>query len=268
MARCIAISNQKGGVGKTTTAINLAASLAYYGQEVLLIDLDPQANTTSGLGFDKRSLENTIYEVLLGQKALADVIHPTSVDWLEIVPSCIHLIGAEMELINEENREKRLKDALSKFHKVYKYIFLDCPPSLGMLTLNALCAAQTVLIPIQCEFYAMEGLSQLMETVGRVKQSANPSLAVEGVLPTMFDSRIKLANDVIAEVKKAFGDKVYQTNIPRNVRLAEAPGFGKPVLKFDFSSRGSQAYLQLAREFLQRDGIPVPEPAEKKAVPV
>lgn len=263
MAKCIAIANQKGGVGKTTTAINLAASLAHYGQEVLLIDLDPQANATSGLGFDKRNLELTVYEVLMGEKPLAEVIRPTSVDWLEIAPSRVDLIGAEIQLIETDDREKKLKQALSQFNSVYRYIFLDCPPSLGLLTLNALCAAQSVLIPIQCEYYAMEGLAQLMDTIQRVQQTLNPALDIEGIVLTMFDTRIKLANDVVGEVKKTFKEKVYSASIPRNVRLAESPGFGKPVLEFDFSSRGSQAYLQLAREFLQREGVTI-ETADDK----
>jgi chromosome partitioning protein len=269
MAKCIAVTNQKGGVGKTTTAVNLSASLAYYGQEVLLIDLDPQANATSGLGFDKRNLKGSIYDVLIDEKPLSEVILSTSVEWLELVGSHIDLIGAELELAKAEGREQRLRQSLQKFDRVYKYILFDCPPSLSLITINALCAAQSVLIPIQCEYYALEGLSQLIETVFRVKQSMNPAIEIEGVLLTMVDSRIKLANDVIAEVKKVFKDKVYRTMIPRNIRLAESPGFGKPVLKYDFSSKGAQSYLQFAREFLERDGIAIGAAmAEKKSEPV
>lgn len=266
MAKCVAVANQKGGVGKTTTAVNLAASLAYYGQEVLLIDLDPQANATSGLGFDKNKVEGNIYDVILQDRPLSEVILPTTVDWLEIVASHIDLIGAEVELVNMEGREQKLKERLEKLDQVYRYVILDCPPSLGLITLNAFCAADSVLIPIQCEYYAMEGLSQLLETVERVKGSFNPHLEIEGVLLTMYDSRIKLANDVVGEVKKVFKDKVYDNFIPRNVRLAESPGFGKPVLKYDLQSSGSQAYLQFAREFLVRNGTVVEEPKKGELV--
>ncbi len=259
MAKCIAVANQKGGVGKTTTAVNLAASLSHYGQKVLLIDLDPQANATSGLGIDKRKVEAGIYDVLVEGKSLAQVVQPTSVEYLELVASTVDLTGAEVELVNMEGREKILKGHIDKISTEYQYVLLDCPPSLGLITLNALCAANTVLIPIQCEYYAMEGLSSLVETIFRVKQSFNSALEIEGVLLTMYDSRIKLANDVIGEVRKVFKDKVYQTVIPRNVRLAESPGFGKPVLKYDFSSKGAQSYLQAAREFLGRNGVVVEE---------
>ncbi|OGR83039.1 MAG: hypothetical protein A2901_05545 [Elusimicrobia bacterium RIFCSPLOWO2_01_FULL_54_10] len=261
MAKCIAVANQKGGVGKTTTAVNLAASLSHYGQKVLLIDLDPQANATSGLGVDKRKVELSAYDVLLEGKSLAHVVRKTAVENLELVASSIDLTGAEVEMVNLEGREQILKREIEKFSSGYDYIFLDCPPSLGLITLNGLCASQTVLIPIQCEYYAMEGLSQLVETVFRVKQSFNPALEIEGVLFTMYDSRIKLANDVIGEVRKVFRDKVYQTMIPRNVRLAESPGFGKPALHYDFSSKGAQSYLQFGREFLKRNGLVIDEKA-------
>src|SRR3989338_257553 len=261
MAKCIAVANQKGGVGKTTTAVNLAASLSHYGQKVLIMDLDPQANATSGLGVDKRKVELSVYDVLLEGKSLAHVVRKTAVENLELVASSIDLTGAEVEMVSLEGREQILKREIDKFGSAYDYIFLDCPPSLGLITLNVLCAANTVLIPIQCEYYAMEGLSQLVETVFRVKQSFSPRLEIEGVLFTMYDSRIKLANDVIGEVRKVFRDKVYQTMIPRNVRLAESPGFGKPALQYDFSSKGAQSYLQFGREFLSRNGVQVAEDA-------
>ena len=267
MAKCIAVANQKGGVGKTTTAVNLASSLAHYGQKVLLIDLDPQANATSGLGVDKRKVELSAYDVLIEGKSLAHVVRQTGMQRLELVASSIDLTGAEVEMVSLEGREQILKREIEKFGSSYDYIFLDCPPSLGLITLNALCAAQTVLIPIQCEYYAMEGLSQLVETIFRVKQTFNAPLEVEGVLLTMYDSRIKLANDVIGEVRKVFRDKVYQTLIPRNVRLAESPGFGKPVLHYDFASKGSQSYLQFAREFLKRNGIVIEEKSDAGGTP-
>ncbi|HBU70424.1 MAG TPA: hypothetical protein DEE98_08615 [Elusimicrobia bacterium] len=252
MSKIIAIANQKGGVGKTTTAINLAASLAHLGQETLLIDLDPQANATSGLGVDKKTVDKNIYQVLINQTLLEDVLHSTELDWLDLAPSHIDLIGAEVELVNMESRESKLKDALAKFQKVYKYIVIDCPPSLGLLTLNALVSAHAVLIPIQCEYYALEGLGQLLKSIDLIRQSLNPALALEGVLLTMYDSRLNLSQQVIDEVKKHFGDKVYNTLIQRTVRLAEAPGFGKPVILYDKSSKGAQLYLDLAKEFLSR----------------
>ena len=274
MAKLVAIANQKGGVGKTTTAINLAASVAYYGHKVLLIDLDPQANATSGMGIEKSGAGASIYQSLVGDKPLSDVIQPTAVECFDVVSSHIDLIGMEVELVNQEGREQKLKNSLAKLDSVYEYIFLDCPPSLGLITLNALCAANSVLIPMQCEYYAMEGLSKLMDTVNRVKQFLNPDLDVEGVLLTMYDSRIKLANDVVKEVQKVFNEKAYSTLIPRNIRLAESPGFGKPVLTYDLSSKGAQSYLQLAREFLKRNGIVIDEnvvlvskPAKKNKAP-
>jgi len=246
--------NQKGGVGKTTTAINLAASVAHLGEKTLLVDLDPQANATSGLGLDQKSQEANIYHLLAGEKQISDVILPTSVEFLDLVPSHINLVGIEVELISKEGRENHLKNLLSQFNSDYSYIFIDCPPSLSLLTINALCSSNSMLVPIQCEYYALEGLSRLMDTLQRVQDSLNPNLNIEGILMTMYDSRIKLGNDVISEVAKAFPDKIYKTKIPRNVRLAESPGYGKPVLVHDPSSRGAQTYLKLAKEFLERNG--------------
>ncbi len=254
MAYVVAVANQKGGVGKTTTAINLAASLAHLGRETLLIDLDPQANLSSGLGLTADKVEKHIYHVLLQDLPLEDILQETCLEWLDVAPSHVDLYGVEVELVNAEHRETRLRQALEKFQKVYQYIFIDCPPSLSFLTLNAFTAADAVLIPMQCEYYAMEGLSLLVKTIERVRGSLNPRLELEGVLMTMFDGRANLVQQVHAEVKKFFGDRVYDTLIPRNVRLAEAPGFGKPVLAYDKNSTGAAAYVALAREFLKRRG--------------
>jgi chromosome partitioning protein len=250
MSKILAVANQKGGVGKTTTAINLAASLAHLGQETLLIDMDPQGNTTSGLGIDKKSLEKNIYRVLIGEMPLEDVLVTTELDWLDVAPASTDLIGAEVELVNMPSRELKLKEALDKFHKVYKYVIIDCPPSLGLLTLNSLVAAQSVIIPIQCEYYALEGLGQLLKTIDLIRNSFNPELALEGVLLTMYDSRMNLSQQVVDEIKKYFADKVYESRIPRTVRLAEAPGFGKPVLLYDKSCKGTEAYLDFTKEFM------------------
>ncbi|MBN1621132.1 MAG: ParA family protein [Endomicrobiales bacterium] len=252
MVKVIAIANQKGGVGKTTTAVNLAASLAHIGQQTLLIDLDPQANATSGLGIDKQFVKKHIYHALLNEIPIDEIIRPTEVNWLDIAPSHIDLIGTEVELVNEENREYKLKNALSKMQKDYKYVIIDCPPSLGILTVNTLVAAQSVIVPIQCEYYSLEGLGQLLKTIDLIKQNLNKELMLEGILLTMYDSRINLSEQVINEVKKHFGNKVFTTLISRTVRLAEAPGFGKPMILYDKSSRGTQSYLELAHEFLAR----------------
>lgn len=250
--KIIAIANQKGGVGKTTTAINFAACLAHEGQETLLIDGDPQANATSGLGINKRTLKGSIYEVLLEEISLEDVLISTDIDWLDLVPSNTNLIGAEVELVNVLSRETRLKKALEKMRDVYKFVILDCPPSLGLLTINSLTAAESVIIPIQCEYYALEGLGQLLHTIELIKNSLNSRLQIEGVVLTMADPRVNLTGQVIEEVKKFFKDKVYQTIIPRNVKLSEAPGFGKPIILYDPNSRGAEAYMNLTKEILER----------------
>lgn len=262
MARVIAIANQKGGVGKTTTAINLAASLAHFGQETLLIDMDPQANLTSGLGIGRDALAQHVYHVLLENRPLEEVLRETGLEWLDLVPSHMDLYGAELELVTADNRETRLAAALQKLHRAYQYVIIDCPPALNLLTLNALAAADSVLIPMPCEYYALEGLSMLVRTIERIQKGLNPRLELEGVLVTMFDGRANLSQAVLAEIKKFFGAKVYQTVIPRNVRLAEAPSHGKPVLTYDRNSSGAAAYLTLAREFLERRGADLPKPEE------
>ncbi len=250
MARIIAIANQKGGVGKTTTSVNLAACLAKKGKKVLLVDMDPQGNATSGLGIDNRKVENSIYDVLISAKKIEEVIVKTDFRNLEVCPSSIALSGAEIELVNLMAREYRLKEAIADIEDKYDFIFLDCPPSLGLVTLNALTACGSVLMPIQCEYYALEGLSQLTATIKRVKKLLNPNIEIEGVLMTMFSARTNLAIQVVDEVKKFFPQKVYKTIIPRNVRLSEAPGFGQPVIVYDPSSRGAESYMNLAEEVL------------------
>ncbi len=251
MGKTIAITNQKGGVGKTTTAINLTACLAEIGKKILLIDLDPQGNSTSGLGAHAGSV--TVYESLMGSSPLSAVIVKTVVPNLSLAPSDIRLAGAELELKDLPEREFRLKHVLQTVEGNYDYIFIDCPPSLGLLTLNALAAAQRVLIPIQCEYYALEGVTSLMNTVNRVKHSFNPGLDIEGVLLTMLDGRTNLGLQVVDQVKKHFRGKVYSTAIPRNVRLGEAPSHGVPIHQYDSRSLGAESYRQLAREFLERN---------------
>jgi len=247
-ARIIAVVNQKGGVGKSTTTVNLGASLAVMGHRVLLIDMDPQGNTTSGLGIDKRAIEDDIYAVLLADVTVAGATLATGVDGLSLVPATINLAGAEIELVSALSRETRLRRALDDVRHAYDYIFIDCPPSLGLLTLNALTAATEVLIPVQAEYYALEGLSQLTKVVGRIRDALNPALRITGVLVTMYDGRTRLATEVLEEVNAYFPSNVFRTQIPRNIRLSEAPSYGKPVILFDVKSRGAQAYLALARE--------------------
>ncbi|MBQ7703653.1 MAG: ParA family protein [Firmicutes bacterium] len=255
MGKAIAIFNQKGGVGKTTTNINLAACLAIRGKKILVLDIDPQGNTTSGLGVSKRKLTDTVYNILIDKNydPRRAVIH-TSVENLDLIPASVDLAGAEVELVQIEEREKTLKKGLDKVKDDYDYIFIDCPPSLGLLTINSLTAVDSVLIPIQCEFYALEGVSQLVSTIELVKKSLNPKLEIEGVVLSMFDGRTNLSAAVVQEVKKYFRDKVYSTVIPRNVTLAEAPSYGQPVIKYDPRSRGAEAYMDFAEEFLEREG--------------
>jgi len=248
MNRTIAIVNQKGGVGKSTTTVNLGASLALLGHRVLLVDLDPQGNTTSGFGIDKRGLSQDVYSILLGDMPIGDVITGTGVDKLDLVPATMQLAGAEIELVATLSRETRLRRALQPTAELYDYVLIDCPPSLGLLTLNALTAATEALIPVQAEYYALEGLSQLTAVIERIREALNPGLRISGVLVTMFDGRTRLATDVLDEVHAHFPSQVFRTQIPRNVRLSEAPSFGKPAAVFDLKSRGAQAYLALARE--------------------
>ncbi|HUF70742.1 MAG TPA: ParA family protein [Longimicrobiales bacterium] len=261
MSRVIAIANQKGGVGKTTTAINLGAALAVAERKVLVVDMDPQGNATSGLGIARSVEDLSIYDTLVDGVPLERVIrHGVHFPFLDVAPSNQDLVGAEVELVGRQHRELVLRQALTAIREKYEYILVDCPPSLGLLTLNTLTAADAVLIPIQCEFYALEGLSQLLNTVRVVQQNLNPSLQIEGVLLTMFDQRLNLSRQVSEEAKEYFGDKVFRSAIPRNVRLAEAPSFGKPILLYDVLSAGAQAYLGLAREMLGRESVQAETP--------
>ncbi len=250
----VAVANQKGGVGKSTTTINLGAALAFQGERVLIVDVDPQANATSGLGVDRNALAGSIYGVLVDDLDIEDVIEPTSVLDLFVVPSSIELAGAEIELVSMFSREGRLANALKGIQGEFDIVLMDCPPSLGLLTVNALAAAQEVLIPIQCEYYALEGVGQLMRNVNLVQQNLNPQLKVEGVILTMFDGRTTLSADVVAQVREHFGDVAYRTVIPRTVRLSEAPSYGEPIEAFDPMSRGAIAYRELGREFRRRHG--------------
>ncbi len=250
MGKVIAIANQKGGVGKTTTAVNLAAGLAILGRKTLLVDADPQGNATSGLGFDKTIIKKCIYDNLINDVPMAETVKKTAYRDLYIVPSTIQLAGADVELASRSNREERLKKSLGRVKKGYDYVLIDCPPSLGLLTINALTAANSVMIPIQCEFYALEGVMMLMNTIKLVQDNLNPKLELEGVLMTMFDVRTNLAQDAVEEVKKYFKTKAYKTIIPRNVRVSEAPSHGQPVIAYDYRSKGAQLYMELAQEVI------------------
>lgn len=250
MNKIVAIANQKGGVGKTTTSVNLASAIALQGRSVLLIDLDPQGNATSGLGIDPRTLRKTIYNCLIKEVKVDEICTKTGVNGLSLLPANADLAGAEIELVNVEGRESHLRDILKEANEKYDVIFLDCPPALGILTINALAAATSVLIPVQCEYYAMEGLSRLLGSIDRVRQSYNSNLSLEGIVLTMFDARNTLARQVAEQVRAHFGEKVYQTIIPRNVTLAEAPSYGRPGILYNVASSGSQAYVALAKEFL------------------
>lgn len=257
----ISITNQKGGVGKTTTSVNLAACLAAGGHKTLLIDLDPQGNASSGLGID-RFVSSTVYDVLIGKIGLNDAMQSSPLENLKVIPANQNLIGAEVELINAISRERKLKNALKELSDDFSFVIFDCPPSLGLLTINAFTASDSIMIPLQCEYYAMEGLGQLLNTYQIVKDDLNEDLYIEGIILTMFDPRNKLTHEVVKEMEGHFGNELYQTRIPRNVKLSEAPSFGKPVILYDIDSKGGQAYLDLAKEFLERNGFPTPDWAE------
>lgn len=253
MGKVISIANQKGGVGKTTSAINLAASLAAIEHTTLLIDIDPQSNSTSGLGIESNTVANSIYEVMVGGINVSEAVRETELDYLDLVPSHINLVGAEIEMVDRSERERILTKAIDEVKEQYDFIIIDCPPSLGLLTINALTSSNSVLIPVQCEYFALEGLGQLLNTIKIVRQHLNPELEIEGVLLTMYDTRTRLSNQVADEVKRYFDDRVFSSVISRNVRLAEAPSFGKPALLYDASSVGAKNYLSLAREIIQRN---------------
>lgn len=262
-SKAIAIFNQKGGVGKTTTNINLSACLAKKGCRILLLDIDPQGNTTSGLGISKKGMTDSMYDVLIRDGYDPhNAIRTTMVEGMDIIPASVELAGAEVEMVGLEGRDRRLKEAVEKLRDEYDFIFIDCPPSLGLLTVNSLAAVDSVIIPIQCEFYALEGVSQLLSTISLVKRSMNRNLQIQGVLLSMFDGRTNLSIQVVEEVKRFFRDKVYATVIPRNIRLAEAPGYGLPIIEYDAKSLGAKAYMRLADEFLLQEGFEMENPDE------
>jgi len=267
MTEIVSIANQKGGVGKTTTAINLAVALASFDFETLLIDLDPQGNATSGLGIEVKKGVNTIYDAISENVEPKDAIYQTSVEWLDIMPTDHNLAGAEIELVSEFSRESVLKRTIDKIKDMYKFIIIDCPPSLGLLTINALNASDSIITPVQCEYYAMEGLTYFTTTVDKIRQALNPKLKIDGAVVTMFDSRINLANQVLEEIRKFYGEKLYNMVIPRNIRLAESPSFGQPIFIYDPSSRGAKAYKNFAIEFISRRGVN-PEDYKKSEISV
>ncbi len=265
MGRAIALANQKGGVGKTTTAINLAASLAALDRKVLIVDADPQANATSGTGVDQKEIGNTIYDCLIDDKDLSEAVIDTTVPNLKIVPSNIDLVGAEIEMLERDGREKILKGVLAKVRDDYDYILIDCSPSLGLLTVNALTASDSVIIPVQCEYFALEGLGKLLNTIKIIQGNLNRDLEIEGFLLTMYDSRLRLSNQVVEEVNKHFGDMVFKTIIQRNIKLSEAPSYGQPVLLYDADSRGTVNYLNLAKELIDKREVPAGEESGKQS---